>query len=185
MTPSIQEFIDAGGEIEEQEVLPPLPMDQYLVASSRTVSDSFHGQLMSPGALRTALEYRLGSKNYIDGAKKTLFYGRTPNGAVTHLENTSGALEPGTHTLNIDQLHAILGVDSEAAELIELLYKQELSGEPIDRDELINEAGDVLWYLALLFRLLGVTFEEVAALNIRKLQLRYPDKFTAERANIR
>jgi NTP pyrophosphatase (non-canonical NTP hydrolase) len=160
---------------------PPLPMPDYLIASDRTVSDSFHGNLMSPAALRTILEYRLGTKNMIDGAKKTLFYGRAPNQAVAHVESNL-IPDQGEHKIEIHLLHSILGIDSEAAELIEHLYAAVISGKPYDRDELINEAGDVLWYLALLFRFLGTSFEEVAALNIEKLQRRYPEKFSAERA---
>ena len=51
------------------------------------------------------------------------------------------------------------------------------SGKPIADKELINESGDVLWYLALMFNKLSVTFEQVAKGNIKKLQTRYPSQF--------
>ncbi len=175
MTTTLEEVI-ADSEIV---VIPPLPMDQYLKASERTTSGSFHEHLVSDAALRIALEYRIGVMPYIDGMKKTLFYARKANGALSHLQNTVPPGESDSVTFSdIDMLHSILGVDSEAGELIQLLHHHLITGQPIDSDELINEAGDVLWYLALLFRRLGTTFEEVAAKNIHKLQLRYPDKFT-------
>jgi len=45
-----------------------------------------------------------------------------------------------------------------------------------------EEAGDLLWYLALIARALGTDLETIARTNIEKLRTRYPGKFTAEAA---
>jgi len=67
----------------------------------------------------------------------------------------------------------ILGLVGEAGELADK-YKKIIrdKGSVIsdaDRDELIKELGDVLWYVATLARYLGASFDDVATLNVAKL----------------
>ena len=59
----------------------------------------------------------------------------------------------------------------EAAELADLFVKPLLRGDnvQIHRDEIISEAGDVLWNLAVLLKREGISFELVAQENIDKL----------------
>ena len=54
-----------------------------------------------------------------------------------------------------------------------------------DEVNLKEEAGDLLWYLAMLFRELDTDFTEVATTNINKLKARFPEKFTEEKAYVR
>ncbi len=49
---------------------------------------------------------------------------------------------------------------------------------PIDKANLEEELGDVLWYIALLCRTHNFTFEKIMAKNIAKLSARYPEKFS-------
>ena len=81
-----------------------------------------------------------------------------------------------------DLLHGVLGLITEAAELAEVLKKQHAYGKPIDRVNLKEELGDVLWYLPLLCRALDTDMESIAEMNIAKLKLRYPNKFSKEDA---
>ena len=55
----------------------------------------------------------------------------------------------------------------------------------LDRVNIIEEAGDLLWYLAILFDELGTSFHEVMSSNIAKLRSRYPEKFTSINATKR
>ena len=77
-----------------------------------------------------------------------------------------------------DILHAILGMSGEVGELVDGFKKHLIYGKPLDGRNLEEEAGDVLWYMALLFRSIQVDFSEVMHKNIEKLKLRYPDKYT-------
>ena len=50
-------------------------------------------------------------------------------------------------------------------------------GKPWDdhnREHLIIELGDLLWYVAQATQALGVSFEEVVERNVKKLEKRYP-----------
>ena len=67
-----------------------------------------------------------------------------------------------------------LGLNGEAGEVAEIL-KKVIRGKrdlPSQRDALISELGDVLWYVALLADQLGVNLTDVAARNLEKLEAR-------------
>jgi NTP pyrophosphatase (non-canonical NTP hydrolase) len=69
-----------------------------------------------------------------------------------------------------------MGIAGEAGEVVEkwkkiVAYKGgQISTE--DTEELKKELGDVVWYVALLADSLGLSFDEVMELNIRKLASR-------------
>lgn len=75
-----------------------------------------------------------------------------------------------------DILHWVLGITGEAGEVAEKIKKiirdknSVISEE--DKQELIKEVGDVLWYIAVLTHDLGYTLEDVAAKNLDKLSSR-------------
>lgn len=50
------------------------------------------------------------------------------------------------------------------------------------RNKLLDELGDVLWYVAQTATGLGVTLEYVAQHNVDKLMKRYSDGFDSERS---
>ncbi len=82
------------------------------------------------------------------------------------------------HDRNVGLIHAALGVAGEAGELVDTVKKSMFYGKPLDKENLKEEAGDTLWYLALLCQTLGCTLEEIAQANIDKLRVRYPEKYT-------
>ena len=53
-------------------------------------------------------------------------------------------------------MNGILGTAGEAGELVDLLKKQIFQGHPFDKEHLIKECGDVLYYLALTAEALGL-----------------------------
>lgn len=80
-------------------------------------------------------------------------------------------------------MHAAMGIAGEAGEVIDITKKVYAYGKPLLENDLVEEAGDLVWYLNLLFACLGVTWEEVFDLNIKKLEARYPDlRFNADHA---
>lgn len=89
----------------------------------------------------------------------------------------------GTDEVTARLEHAVMGIVTEAGELMDQIKKSKIYNKPIDKVNLIEEGGDVMWYLALLARELGIGFEEMWDKNIRKLQKRYPEKWSEHDAD--
>lgn len=80
---------------------------------------------------------------------------------------------------NIERLlTAGVGINAEGGEFLEIIKKMVFQGKPWtddNREHLIIELGDLLWYVAQATQALGVSFDEVIATNVKKLERRYPD----------
>lgn len=81
--------------------------------------------------------------------------------------------------------HAMLGLCTEVGEAQDALKKALIYGRKLDEVNLIEEAGDILWYLALFADALGYKFSVVPEMNIAKCRKRFGDTFTQEKANVR
>lgn len=82
-------------------------------------------------------------------------------------------------------MNAVLGLNGESGELADILKKARYQGHQQDREHLIEELGDVLWYCSLLAYGLNIKLSEVADRNISKLMTRYPKGFDAKRSTNR
>lgn len=73
-----------------------------------------------------------------------------------------------------NDFYPIASLMVESAELSDLFIKPRLRGDDrkIDRHDIVSEAGDVLWNLAMLLKDNGIDFSEVAQYNLSKLQSR-------------
>ncbi len=69
-----------------------------------------------------------------------------------------------------------MGLGGEAGEVCDEAKKIAFHGMIRDRDKLVKELGDVLWYYALMLSTNGVTLEEVMRKNVLKLCDRYPER---------
>lgn len=74
-------------------------------------------------------------------------------------------------------INGVMGLCGEAGEAIDLVKKHLAQGHELDKEHLIDELGDIAWYLAETAQVLGVTLEEVLERNISKLKKRYPEGF--------
>ena len=79
---------------------------------------------------------------------------------------------------NIERLlTAGVGINADGGEFLEIIKKMVFQGKPwndANREHLIIELGDLLWYVAQATQALGVSFEEVIERNVTKLESRYP-----------
>lgn len=68
-----------------------------------------------------------------------------------------------------------MGLAGEAGGFADMVKKFRFQGHDFDRELAIKEIGDVMWYCALGARELGVSLNDIARMNIEKLEARYPE----------
>lgn len=67
-----------------------------------------------------------------------------------------------------------LGLAGETGQVVDLVKNYTFRGKNLDRQELIHEMGDVLWYLSQVAEWANIPLDEVAQSNIKELNKRYP-----------
>ena len=79
-------------------------------------------------------------------------------------------------------LHAALGIASEAGEIADPIKKHVFYNQDLDTENIKEELGDILFYIAWLADISGIRMSDVLNYNNEKLQKRYPDGFTEKAA---
>lgn len=93
-----------------------------------------------------------------------------------------GQVESYADWTMIRLLHASIGMCTETGELQDQLKKHIFYGKPLDTTNLVEEMGDLMWYVGIMCDTLKVSLEDVMIKNIAKLKARYPEKFTEDKA---
>lgn len=80
---------------------------------------------------------------------------------------------------NIERLlTAGVGINAEGGEFLEIIKKMIFQGKPFNednREHMIIELGDLMWYVAQACMALEISFDDVIARNVKKLERRYPE----------
>lgn len=115
-----------------------------------------------------------------------------------HQEMVKKLLKPGSTILltltpdKCDLLHAAVGIAGEAAgELLDAVKKHVFYNKPIDRENVIEELGDIEFYLEVIRSKMYITREVTLEYNINKLskgdkaryKTGYSDQAAIERAD--
>lgn len=81
----------------------------------------------------------------------------------------------------------VMGISGEAGELLDAVKKPTMYGKPWDRDNVIEELGDMEFYMERFRQIMGITRQQTIQHNHDKLSKRYPkgysNKAAAERAD--
>ena len=77
-----------------------------------------------------------------------------------------------------DLTHAALGLTSEAGEFADAVKKAIVYGKPLDKENLLEELGDLLWFTSFACDVLNVDMADVMLQNLEKLRKRYPEKYS-------
>lgn len=96
-------------------------------------------------------------------------------------EYQNAAMRTANKLNNVDLLmNAALGICGEGGEVADMVKKSAFQGHSLNVTHVAKELGDVLWYLAIGARAIGIDFDEIARMNVEKLKKRYPDGFESE-----
>ena len=148
-------------------------MRDYVKQAVRTESPAFHR--IGAWPFETVLAQFVCAATDLDHVKKQVFYNKFPS-----MFQDGNALEVDRRTQRL--IHGILGIATEAGELVEALHKHLFQGEALDEVNLFEELGDVEWYEAILCDEFGFDEDHIKERNIAKLRKRFPDKFSEELA---
>ena len=86
----------------------------------------------------------------------------------------------------VDLWHAATGVSGEAGELLDAVKKWCVYQKDLDRENVMEELGDLEFYMEALRQRMGFTREETLQHNIAKLSVRYKGfKYTDQQAHDR
>ena len=117
--------------------------------------------------------------NHVDFDRYTHFVDAvtsTPSKDFKSLIDRLGELD--REGANIERLStASVGLAAESGEFLEIVKKMVFQGKPWNsdnREHLIIELGDVMWYVAQACMALDISFDDVVRGNVKKLEKRYP-----------
>jgi NTP pyrophosphatase (non-canonical NTP hydrolase) len=86
-------------------------------------------------------------------------------------------------TGSIDIANFCMGLAGETGEVIDYIKKGLFHGHELDRQKIIDELGDVLWYVSAIATACDdISLNDVLWRNVEKLRARYPDGFSEERS---
>ncbi len=102
----------------------------------------------------------------------------TSDASTDFLELSQRLVELDEKGANIERLlTAGVGINAEGGEFLEIIKKMIFQGKAWNednREHMIIELGDLMWYVAQACRALEVSFDDVIARNVKKLEQRYP-----------
>lgn len=100
---------------------------------------------------------------------------------VKNPERILAEITPGKMNL----LHVSFGLGTEVGELQDAIKKHVINGKPLDRKNVVEEMGGVLFYYEAILQSVGVTMDEVRQFNMDQLAARYPQGYSDEAARAR
>lgn len=129
------------------------------------------------------------SANSLDHVKKYAIYNKQNLASQTPVSLNEQRLYKNFKPTpsQCELLHAAIGIAGESGELLDAVRKLFFEGQPLDRENVIEELGDLCFYLEAACQAIGVTREEIEELNTAKLSKRYEggysDKAAIDRAD--
>lgn len=85
----------------------------------------------------------------------------------------------------LNNIHMLLGMATEIGELLDAYKKNLAYKKHLDIINVQEEIGDLMFYIASFCRFNNLNLNDIIENNIKKLETRYPEKFTQYRANNR
>lgn len=112
--------------------------------------------------------------------------------SISHSDMVNALAKPGeqiAEEITADDahiMHMAIGISGEAGELLDAIKKQVIYRKELDRENVIEELGDLEFYMEGLRQGLGITREQCLQANIDKLGTRYKNfKYSNQKAQDR
>ena len=131
------------------------------------------------------IEEVVNEAKWLDVAKKEAIYNKRM-GMVFYPEGKLKKLKKLKPTANqCELLHAAIGIAGEAGELLDAVRKHVFDGQPLDEDNVIEELGDLCFYIEAACQAIKMKRADIEELNMAKLCERYKDGYSDQAAQQR
>lgn len=77
-------------------------------------------------------------------------------------------------------LNCALGIAGEGGEVVDLIKKSVFQGHELDKTKLVEELGDLMFYVSNLATTFNIDMSKVLQSNVDKLAIRFPNGFNFE-----
>lgn len=112
---------------------------------------------------------------------------------ITHAQMVKKLAKSGKDILSeltpedCNLIHATLGISGEAGEILDTIKKHVIYRKPLDRENIIEELGDIEFFMEQLREALNITREQTIESNMDKLAKRYGEnyEYTNQKAVVR
>jgi NTP pyrophosphatase (non-canonical NTP hydrolase) len=101
---------------------------------------------------------------------------------VTNLVKPGGQIAKEITPLQAHMLHMVLGIAGEAGELVDAVKKHVVYRKELDVANVIEEIGDLQFYIEGLCQAIGKSPGFCMAANVEKLTKRYGEKYSDKAA---
>ena len=112
---------------------------------------------------------------------KTIIYSEM----VTALAKKGEAIISDLNPNKAHAIHMAIGISGESGELLNAIKKHVIYNKPLNRKNVIEELGDLEFYMEGLRQVFNITREETIKQNISKLNIRYQDGYSNTAAQVR
>lgn len=119
------------------------------------------------------------------------FYNAEMDALIDYDEMVKALAKPGDQIIEqldgpkMHMLHMAVGVSGEAGELLDAVKKATIYNKDLDRKNVVEELGDLEFYMEGLRSGLGITRHETLQVNVEKLGKRYGKAYSDRAAQAR
>lgn len=149
----------------------PRNLAEYSSFVTRLLANQPHHEVVPRRVMLSVIRASLSTSDLLDQCKKGFFYGKDTD----RLEEIRDLADLHGQKFTRDEitfLHPVIGIRTEADELLEMVLEDQ-----VDTQAVIDEAGDLLFYLQALLTRVGSSIPEAMRANVAKLLVRFPDGY--------
>jgi NTP pyrophosphatase (non-canonical NTP hydrolase) len=104
---------------------------------------------------------------------------------VESRKKSSIAIQQQLTPADCDAIHMLMGICGEAGELLDAVKKAAIYRKPLDMKNVVEELGDIEFYLEGFRQTFGLNRDRVLVENMRKLSVRYSEEYSDQQAQDR
>lgn len=109
---------------------------------------------------------------------------------ITYSEFVAALIKPPEELLKslspeqMNLIHMAMGISGEAGELLDTIKKFAIYNKPLDMTNIIEELGDLMFYIEGIKNALDITDSQILQFNVNKLSKRYESLSYSDKAAV-